>query len=325
MSNFKCEVVRIEKFARHPNADTLSITNIEKNCCIFRTEDFKRGDKAVFVPIDAVVPENDSRFVFLQGKTRIKAKKLRGIFSTGILIPADPSWEVGQDVKEILGVKKWEEPEPICTGGENERDPGFMPTYTDIENYRSVPDIFREGEDVVITEKLHGTNYRVCYKDGRLWVGSHRTIKKQDSKNLYWRAAIENDLVSRLSGIASNHVFFGEIFGSVQDIKYGAKQGQIFVRFFDVYDVENGKYLDYDAARSLVESVGLTFVPVLYEGPWRKDLLEMAEKKSVLADNISEGLVIKPTVERWDQSIGRVVLKYVSEQYLLRKHGTEHK
>lgn len=39
--------------------------------------------------------------------------------------------------------------------------------------------------------------------------------------------------------------------------------------------------------------------------------------------NIREGIVIKPIFERVDFSLGRVVLKSVSEEYLLRKGGTE--
>ena len=33
--------------------------------------------------------------------------------------------------------------------------------YTDIENIRNFPDVLRPGEEVVITEKLHGKNCRL--------------------------------------------------------------------------------------------------------------------------------------------------------------------
>ena len=38
---------------------------------------------------------------------------------------------------------------------------------------------------------------------------------------------------------------------------------------------------------------------------------------------IREGIVIKPLNERWDDEIGRVMVKSVSEVYKLRKNGTE--
>lgn len=39
--------------------------------------------------------------------------------------------------------------------------------------------------------------------------------------------------------------------------------------------------------------------------------------------NIREGIVIKPCKERGNSELGRVILKSVSEGYLLRKGGTE--
>jgi len=36
-----------------------------------------------------------------------------------------------------------------------------------------------------------------------------------------------------------------------------------------------------------------------------------------------EGVVVKPLFERYDDEIGRVALKSVSEEYLLRNKGTE--
>ena len=45
MSEFKVEVVKIRKIEKHPNADTLSITNIHGGYpVVFRTEDFNEGD-----------------------------------------------------------------------------------------------------------------------------------------------------------------------------------------------------------------------------------------------------------------------------------------
>jgi hypothetical protein len=39
------------------------------------------------------------------------------------------------------------------------------------------------------------------------------------------------------------------------------------------------------------------------------------------AGNIREGFVVRPLKERFDGEIGRVILKYIGESYLLRKGG----
>jgi hypothetical protein len=37
--------------------------------------------------------------------------------------------------------------------------------------------------------------------------------------------------------------------------------------------------------------------------------------------HIREGVVVKPTIERTDPKIGRVVLKYLNDDYLLQKES----
>ncbi len=160
MSEFHVKVVRIGPITKHSNAETLSTTNIHGGYpVIFRTGEYKEGDLAVYVPIDSLVPKTDPRWTFLGEHNRIKAKRLRGVFSMGLLTPADPSWIEGQDVREALQIEKYEPPgeDDLSTGGGlSERDPGLMPTYTDIEGFRRWPDVIIEGEPVVLSEKIHG-------------------------------------------------------------------------------------------------------------------------------------------------------------------------
>src|SRR6266566_6907934 len=195
MSEFRVQVIEISKYGKHPNADTLSITHVLGDYpVIFRTGDYETGDKAVYIPVDAIVPNNDPRWEFLGGHNRIKAKKLRGIFSMGLLTTADPSWEVGQIVQDELRILKYEPPILVGGGGDNERCPFDFPIYTDIEGYRKFSNILKEGEEVILTEKLHGCNSRFVWKDDRLWVGSHKCVKKEDDSNLWWAVAKKLDL-----------------------------------------------------------------------------------------------------------------------------------
>lgn len=331
MSEFHVQVVEIGAIEKHSNSDNLSITQVMGGYpCIIRTGEFQPGDKAVYVPVDSLVPLKDPRFSFLNDRIdkeyqRIKAKKLRGIFSMGLLIKADPSWEVGQNVQEALGILKWEpEIDKISTNGECEHDWGFMPHYTDLEGLRKYKKLLTEGEEVVLTEKIHGANARYCYagKEGvepQLWVGSHRTIKRMDPNNLWWKAAMQADLSNKLSKLIGPVVLYGEVFGNVQDLKYGAKQGEIFLRFFDAFDHSKGKYLDYYDFRHLMEELDLEVAPPLYIGPWKEELMALAEGKSTFADHVREGFVVRPVKERYDNHVGRVIFKMVGTEYLLRK------
>ena len=80
MSTHKVEVVSINEIERHPNADSLDLVRIYGFTAIVRLGQFKPGDLAVYIEPDYVVPDNE-QFAFLKGKTRIRAMKLRGVWS----------------------------------------------------------------------------------------------------------------------------------------------------------------------------------------------------------------------------------------------------
>jgi len=112
MSEFHVEVVRVGPITKHPNADTLGLTQYRDYPIIIKIGDFEPGQLAVYVPVDSVVPADDPRWAFLNGSCRIRARKLRGIFSMGLLTKADPTWTEGQNVAAELRITKYEPPEP---------------------------------------------------------------------------------------------------------------------------------------------------------------------------------------------------------------------
>lgn len=319
MSTFKVEVVRLGDFQKHPDADTLSITNIFNYPVIFQTESFKHGDLVAYVPVESIVPDTPE-WAFLGGHNRIKAKRLRGIFSMGLLTPAPPGAVEGDDVAALLGITKYEEPESVTMGGERERDPGCLPRYTDIEGYLRYGHLLDPSQEYVIKEKLHGSNWRGCHDGEHLHIGSHRCFWKETEDNLWWRAANQynlKDLLAKHPGLA----FYAEVYGSVQDLTYGLTNGKIALRFFGVLDTKTNVYLDSERAEKIISDLGLDYVPELYRGPLPDldTLWEMASGKSTIADNIREGIVITPLKEQSHPLVGRVIMKLISKQYLERK------
>lgn len=324
MSEFHVDVVRLGEVLPHPNADLLEITNVHGGYpCIIRKGDFKPGDLAVYVPIDTTLPDIEC-FSFLADRDRkhLRAKKLRGIFSMGLIIPPPEGVSEGDDVAELLGVTKWEAgDDPNVTGGECEPPPQgwHFPHYTDLDALRRRKWLLVPGEEVVITEKIHGANARYVHDGERLWVGSRKQIKVEDPASIWWKAAAQCDLAEKLAQ-APMHVFFGEVFGQVQDLKYGVN-GVAF-RCFDVFDVSAGRYLDHDEARFLADDLGIEWVPLLYRGPWEPENVDTwCEGFSAIegANHVREGFVVKPVRERYDERVGRVILKMHGQGYLLRK------
>ncbi len=330
MSEFIVDVVKVGKITKHPNADSLSIAKIFDYDVIIRTGEYSEGQLAVYIPVDSIVPDTE-QWRFLAPKDaelgtslparyrRIKAKRLRGIFSQGMLakLPQENLTE-GTNVQELMGITKWDpEEEKLSTGGDCEIGPEKFEfvKYTDIESLKRNSGILQEGENVVLTEKLHGACFRAVHDGERLWVGSRKQIKKDVEGSVFWLAAKQAQLTEKLAK-HPNIIFFGEVYGSVQDLKYDVKG--VHFRCFDTFDTKLMKYNDWCETAKLCSELDIPLVPILYEGPWNNDLKSFAEGNSTLAKHVREGFVVKPLRERYHRNVGRVILKLVGEGYLLR-------
>lgn len=385
MSDWLVHLVRLGKIGRHPNAERLDITQVYGQSVICQKDLYREGDLAVFLPPDSVLPLDPQHPLVkdsgLEPGHCIEAKRLRGIFSNGMLVPADAVFSrgdlaeirVGDHVAERLGITKYETPaDKLATGGDNERDLGYMPKYTDIEGWAKyrTDGLIKVGDQVVITEKIHGANARFTFRDDRLWVGSHNGVKKETvfttpqgmkiEKNLWWAVAKEINLEQKFCTLLagdyitdvidgkvgriksrvdceftyledrdlSKTVIYGEVYGQVQDLKYGITKGAQ-LRVFDTFDGIRGTYNDWDVTVSIAKAMGLELVPVLFRGEWTPELEDLRNGASVLyPGNIREGFVMKPVQERWQQFdenvnstiyTGRVIFKFVGEDYKTRK------
>lgn len=340
----------------HPNADRLELARIGGYLSIVPKGRYATGDVALYIPEAAIVPMPILRDLGLveivekDGETRekgrlagskgdrVKAMRLRGVLSQGLVWQPDGvDLVVGEDYADEHGIVKWEPPIPPSLSGQVIAN-GKVRTYTDIENIKKFPDVLIPGEEVVITEKLHGTMSLASVIDGEFVVSSKGlsgrglVIARDETpegktKNTYWRAFESIGAQDALAEIAAERgasevSLFGETFGAgIQDLRYG--RPGIDFRAFDLR--VDGAYLDREEFIELMDRFGIERVPTLYEGPYSPEVVaEHTDGTSTMADHIREGVVVKPRVERHDDMVGRVVLKSISEDYLTRKGGTEY-
>lgn len=376
MAEFECKVHRLT-IEEHPNADAIELAKIGEYRSIVKKGEFKDGDLAVYIPEAAIVPEWMLQKMGLEGrlagkaKNRVKAVRLRGELSQGLVYPVEkgvltsgagfvchPEKEdflafEGDDVTEFLGITKWEPPIPVHMAGEVQNI-GTQNTFDfDVENWKKYPDTIVEGENVVFTEKIHGTfcvlgyNYNTIpsLKASRPIISSKGLFAKglafkmdtdRNDNNLYVKAFRSFDSIdvprldlidrARRDVFVDNQPFYilAEVFGQgVQDLQYGAQKP--LLRVFDIYVGKpgQGEYLDYYGVVQVCAVLGLEMVPTLYVGPFSVDKMKEwtdgDEEVSGTHANIREGIVMKPLQERRDDELGRVCLKSVSEKYLLRK------
>lgn len=237
MANFECKVVKIDKVENHPNADRLTLNYIGGYVCISnKLEDgsprYKEGDLVIYIPENALLPkwmlqrldmwdfENDKGRLNGKDGNKVKPLKLRGIYSEGILYPAEtikehdeglnsdlpeaygytkdtkfvfnehseyvqfiPAVE-GDNVAEFLGITKYEPPIPVGMAGDVFNGGTEIVVKYDVEPIQKYMNAFVEGEMFEATEKLHGcADYNTIIdslKYGKIKIGEY---VEKDIKN----------------------------------------------------------------------------------------------------------------------------------------------
>lgn len=342
MSTFVCKIRRIT-VEIHPNADLLEIGRIDGYQFVVAKGQWHTGDLGVYIPEQSIVPTALIEEMGLVGRlagpeaNRVKAIKLRGVLSQGLFYRPDGVTFTddmeGHDLAGELGITKWEPPIPLEMAGQVEPAPSntIFRSYTDIEDIKRYPNVLVEGEEVIFTEKLHGSCCIVGILNGQRVVSSKGLASKhlvltETPSNLYWRIAYQEKLFEKLENFLDTNglkegLLFGEVLG-VQDLMYGLSKGKLSYRAFDLY---NGfGYVPYSMFDQFCKAWEVPSVPVLYQGLFSKEVLaQHTSGKSTMADHIREGVVVRPVVEREDLELGRVILKSVSPDYLVRKGGTE--
>lgn len=358
MSDFKVELVIVGKVEKHPNADTLSVTEVFGVPCIFKTGAFKEGDLAIYVPVDAVVPLSDPRFAFLKDKegqthARVRSVRLRGLYSEGLLVAKHPTEETFKDdLTAKMGITKYETPTKendlvAMKGIKAQKPPVSTPTYGVNHFLREQAWALVPGEQVIVTEKIHGCNARYVYSKGKLHVGSHTVWRKDPrpeptlwerfkglfgwkrpgpalaKQDPWWKVAKDYSMKERLKD-SPGMVVYGEIYGHVQDLTYSVPPKQV-VEFaaFDVYDSNKGRWLTHSECVKFCLERKIPMVPYLWDGPYDVEAVKKLASGVSKIDGrtMREGVVVR----RVDGHLKpREVLKLVSEEYKLRKEGTEY-
>lgn len=191
----------IKEVKEHPYAQKLDIVKVLNYECVVGRDQFKEGDYCVLIQPDSVLPESEWAEPFRKfSKKRVKAAKVRGIWSFGIVLPLDVLGErahngyVGEDFTEYLGITKYEEPtqEKHSIGGL----PYSMPK-TDEERWQNL-EVIPYGEQIEITHKVDGQSATYFYKDGDFGVCGRSLRFDPNADNPYTRHVARYNIREKL-------------------------------------------------------------------------------------------------------------------------------
>lgn len=354
MSNWKVSKEKIELFV-HPNADALELGKVGSYQVVVQKGLYESGDEVVFAPEKSVLTgQIKSEFEnYLAGsdKDRVKAVRLRGEISSGIIIPKHlvPGFEIfnlGEDISDKLGITKYEPPIPTQLAGKVKSfDMPFIGNH-DCEHANVYINDLIKGERVVITEKVHGSQFILAHEieTDKTIVSSKGMLKsglsiEESDDNTYWIATKNDDIVGRITRNFDSGVI--QVFGEVIPVQKGYNYGQTkpTVRIFDVR--VNGDSIPYDKVPNEFSEI---WVPVIYDGTLNleekevliyedrekgirkvridnvlpKDVVNLCKGKELVSGNsvhIREGMVIRPYVDRNAKDGTKLRLKVINPAY----------
>lgn len=363
-SEFKVPYTTILDIQPHFNAEKLEVATIYGFQVIVQKDRYKIGDKIIFIPIDSILPVELESKIFPEGskiklhKNRIRQIRIRGLASQGMAV--DPSTvsdiinmeyiSEEQNLSDILGITKYDPPErgssfgtPPKNRNKKQDNPHFH-KYNGLSNIKWFPNFFKDGQQVVVQEKLHGSLCRAsvspyiprtlfgkllnfigllpkeekCYGSNNVEISSKLTYKGFYNEDVYGKALKKIEVFSKLK--LGETVFFELIGPGIQkNYSYGLKEHALVL--FDVKILqEDGsqKWLNPEEVELFAIERGLEHVPILYRGPYNKEYISILTKGPSIysaSQSIREGVVIKSR-ENYSKDGNKQALKLISEDYL---------
>jgi RNA ligase (TIGR02306 family) len=232
--------------------------------------------------------------------------KLRGEHSAGIVLPLSlfpdfQTLEIGADVTDFLGVKKYIKEIPAHLAGENAGDfPSHLASKTDEDNGLSHPEIVQEviKDEVTITLKMDGSSCTIICENGQITeVCSRNLSKKETPNNGFWKAARKLRIPEGFTGVIQS-----ELCGP------GIQKNPLKIEELELYTFQikktNGEYMNYQEMKGFCNvEMGCRVVPLVAETSFvGGDLETTLSKLQDLADiqvyenskEPAEGIVIRP-------------------------------
>lgn len=196
-ANYAAQVVRVPATFPLPNADRLVGINLFGFTIITAKGGIQEGDLAVFFPAEAQLSYtlakignlhrhehlnmDETQKGYLDDNRRVRALKLRGTTSTGLLLPVavladafgvpESEFTVGIQFDHINGdevSRKFRVKEPVVVDREGRKikqafkrvDSTLLPEHIETDQYLRNEHILDDDDIVIVTQKLHGTSAR---------------------------------------------------------------------------------------------------------------------------------------------------------------------
>jgi RNA ligase (TIGR02306 family) len=305
----------ISEIKPHPNADKLDLAKVLGYTCIVEKGKYTAGDAVVLIQPDTVLPDESWAEMFKKRGNRVKAMKLRGVYSFGIVMPLTTFFDdvksimdttPGIEVSHLIGVTKYEAPVPQQLDAKGPLPFGLNKTDEErFQNFLELP----FGEVVDVTLKVDGQSATYyCHKDRQTgeWhagICSRSLELKPECDNNYTRIDRKYGILNNLMDYCKFHdvslALRGEIYGNnIQS--YATNPHSKLPLDFAAFNVYNFDTFSYEGPQNdhyyqnVCRKIGVPVVPNIGGQMLTQDLIKhYAEDISEIDGKPFEGVVIK--------------------------------
>jgi len=338
-------IQRIWKIEPIEGADRIELAHVLGWQCVVNKGQFQPMDTGVYFEIDSFLPTRPE-FEFMRATSykksdvmgegfKLRTMRFRGEISQGLLLPLSQfpeipaETEIGTDVTELLGVKKWEIEERVTTGGTAIGTLPYDIPHTDETRVQEEPALIQAfaGLEYYISTKMDGSSHSIGIDENGFHVTGHNYEYKDDGASSFYELVKARGYREKMEAFANKEnlttfTIQGELCApGIQQNRLRLIKPEWYV--FTIR--ENGKRVGLRRMLEICDLLGLEHVPIEEVGVDLPSKYPTVEALLARADGDypkggkKEGIVVRPTEPVFCPLISASLsMKIVSNKYLLK-------
>ena len=338
-------IQRIWKIEPIEGADRIELAHVLGWQCVVNKGLFQPMDTGVYFEIDSFLPTRPE-FEFMRATSykksdvmgegfKLRTMRFRGEISQGLLLPLSQfpeipaETEIGTDVTELLGVKKWEIEERVTTGGTAIGTLPYDIPHTDETRVQEEPALIQAfaGLEYYISTKMDGSSHSIGIDEDGFHVTGHNYEYKDDGASSFYELVKARGYREKMEAFANKEnlttfTIQGELCApGIQQNRLRLIKPEWYV--FTIQ--ENGKRVGLRRMLEICDLLGLEHVPIEEVGVDLPSKYPTVEALLARADGDypkggkKEGIVVRPTEPVFCPLISASLsMKIVSNKYLLK-------
>jgi RNA ligase len=234
-------IQKVIKLTPIEGADLIETATVLGWEIVIKKGEYNIGDLCTYIQIDTIVPDKPEFEFLRERKFRVRTIKLRKQISQGLLVPVPAGkWKEGDDVSEIIGVKKYDKPDnnpdrsekprmpksgiakwiylfkynflfklfPFLEPKTRSSFPKHLVSITDEERIQNIPQVLEKyaGKTFVVSYKLDGSSITIIHNKV-LGISKFRICSRRfelhDKRNDWYKVFVATNFAAEIAKLVA--------------------------------------------------------------------------------------------------------------------------